>query len=192
MAKAVRFHIGSNGPDICRADPSNPKAKGCPFGGQSGDENHFATMSEAEAAYEQRMEAEGNGLVASRTRVAPKASIPVKLSVQKLTASLHSAFRGKFDALIADRSFGVSHDPKFGYIADGTEGLDRLRNQFIKDSGYELDPEVHYADDESEVIEHIEIPELGIVIDNQNVKEDLDEVESYREMRREDNAAYWR
>lgn len=192
MAKAARFHIGSNGPDICRADPSNPNAKGCPFGGESGTEDHFSTMAEAEVAYEKRMEAEGNGLVASRTRVPAKVSIPVRPSVQKLATELNTAIRGKFDALIADSSYGVSHDPKFGYIADGTEGLDRLRNQFIRSSGYELDPEVHYADDEGEVIEHIEIPELGIIIDNQNVKEDLDEIASYRSMAGDDHASYWR
>lgn len=191
MAKAVRFHIGSNGPDICRADPSNPNAKGCPFGGSSGDENHFATMGEAETAYERRMEAEGNGLVASRTRVAPKVSIPVKPSVQRLTASLHTAFRSKFDELVADRSFGVSRDPKLGYIADGSEGLERLRSSFVRKSGYELDPHVEYADDDREVIEHIEIRELGITIGNQNVKADLDEVASYRSMAADDHGSYW-
>ena len=53
-----RFHIGDNGPFICKVDPSNPNSRGCPFGGESGNENHFDSMEEAKKVFESRMEKE--------------------------------------------------------------------------------------------------------------------------------------
>lgn len=52
---AKRFHIGENGPGECGVDPSNPNSRGCPFGGESGDENHFDSMKEAQDAFEKKM-----------------------------------------------------------------------------------------------------------------------------------------
>lgn len=47
---AKRFHLGTKGPSPCAA------VKGqCPFGGESGSENHFNTLSDAAAAYESNM-----------------------------------------------------------------------------------------------------------------------------------------
>jgi hypothetical protein len=45
-----RFHLGTRGPSICSAQKGN-----CPFGGDSGNENHFNTMAGAAEAYEQSM-----------------------------------------------------------------------------------------------------------------------------------------
>lgn len=41
-----RFHIGSNGPGECTAT-----VKACPFGGESGSENHYDTWSDAVSAF---------------------------------------------------------------------------------------------------------------------------------------------
>lgn len=45
-----QYHIGSNGPSVCRA-----RVKPCPFGGETGTENHFSTKEECQTAYEQSM-----------------------------------------------------------------------------------------------------------------------------------------
>lgn len=47
---ATRFHIGTRGPAACSAKKGN-----CPFGGESGSENHFNSLSEASAAFEDSM-----------------------------------------------------------------------------------------------------------------------------------------
>lgn len=41
------FHAGPNGPGICTASK-----QACPFGGESGSENHYGTLEEATAAFE--------------------------------------------------------------------------------------------------------------------------------------------
>lgn len=47
---ANRFHLGTRGPSACAATKGN-----CPYGGESGSENHFKTLSEAAEAYENSM-----------------------------------------------------------------------------------------------------------------------------------------
>lgn len=42
----MRYHIGKNGPSPCRAK------KSCPFGGDTGYDNHYATQEEARIAFE--------------------------------------------------------------------------------------------------------------------------------------------
>jgi len=192
MAKAVRYHLGANGPGVCSADPDNPRAKGCPFGGASGVENHFSTMAEAETAYEKQMESEGNGLVVKVAVPKPKATIAPKPSVISLTAELRGAFKNSFEELVADSSYGISHDPRYGYTADSSEGLERFKDGLLKRSGYELDPEVRYADDDREVIQSIYIEELDIEIDNDGANEDLRERGWLDGLAAEQGAAYWR
>lgn len=48
---SVKFHSGPNGPGQCTAS-----SKPCPFGGESGTDNHYGTMEEAAAAFESTME----------------------------------------------------------------------------------------------------------------------------------------
>lgn len=47
------IHIGKNGPSPCTADKGR-----CPYGGESGFENHYSTIEEAHEAYEKMMESE--------------------------------------------------------------------------------------------------------------------------------------
>ena len=54
-----KFHIGDSGPSICRVDLSNPNSRGCPFGGESGNENHFDSLAEVEEAFSSMMEKDG-------------------------------------------------------------------------------------------------------------------------------------
>lgn len=54
---ANKIHIGKNGPAPCGA-----KIK-CRLGGESGQENHFDSMEEAEAAYQQKLQDEGLSIV---------------------------------------------------------------------------------------------------------------------------------
>lgn len=53
-----QIHLGSSGPEPCRADPSKDRARGCPFEASG----HYSTQAEAELAYEDRM---GGALPAS-------------------------------------------------------------------------------------------------------------------------------
>lgn len=48
----VRYHLNpeTGNPGICRADPSKPNSKGCRF--KRSEDEHYATMEEAQAAYE--------------------------------------------------------------------------------------------------------------------------------------------
>lgn len=46
-----KYHVGPNGPGPCKAEKGN-----CPYGGESGEENHYNSMEEAEQAYEQELE----------------------------------------------------------------------------------------------------------------------------------------
>lgn len=184
MAK-VRYHLAPHGPDICRADPSNPRSKGCPFGGVSGSENHFDTMAEAESAYERQMEADGNGIVATAAVAQPR--------IKALEDELKERFRESFDSLVADSSYGVSLDPKHGFIADSSEGLERLRSAFVARTSDEIEPEVIYADNsDGEVIQSVYISRLGIEIENQNADEDMRDLQELRQMRADDAREYWR
>lgn len=191
MAKAVRFHIGANGPDICRADPTNPRAKGCPFGGESGTENHFSTMEEAGRVYEQQMESEGSGLMAVATKVRPSTKVKVTPLAVSLATELKGIFKNKFEGLVSDSSYGISKE-RNGYSAESTEGLERFRSQLMRKTGYEIDPEVQYADDEGEVIQSVYIQELGITIDNDGANEDLKERGWLSDLAAEKGSAYWR
>lgn len=47
---ATRFHVGTRGPAACSAQKGN-----CPFGGESGSENHFSSLSAAAEAFEDSM-----------------------------------------------------------------------------------------------------------------------------------------
>lgn len=47
---AKRFHLGTRGPSVCEAVKGN-----CPYGGESGSENHFNTLAAAAGAYETSM-----------------------------------------------------------------------------------------------------------------------------------------
>lgn len=49
------IHFGPNGPDECKADPSNPRSTGCQFK----DSPHFDTWGEAEEAYGEKMKEDG-------------------------------------------------------------------------------------------------------------------------------------
>lgn len=53
-----QIHLGSSGPEPCRADPSKDRARGCPFEASG----HYSTQDEAELAYENKM---GGALPAS-------------------------------------------------------------------------------------------------------------------------------
>lgn len=184
MAK-VRYHLAPQGPDICRADPSNPKAKGCPYGGVSGSENHFDTMAEAESAYERKMESEGNGLVASAATSEPR--------LTALQSGIKGVCQKNLDALVADSYYGVSGDPQSGYTADSSEALSRFKDAFIAKLDDEVDPEVIYEDDsDNEVIRSIYIAELDLEIENQNADDDMRELEEYRDMVRDQNRDYQR
>lgn len=52
---AEKFHVGPNGPGICRTEPSLEGSRGCPFDPDSTGANHFDTAKEADAAFEERM-----------------------------------------------------------------------------------------------------------------------------------------
>ncbi len=187
MAK-VRYHLAPQGPDICRADPSNPKAKGCPYGGESGSENHFNTMAEAEAAYEQKMESEGNGLVAASASAAKSSSGSPQTA---LGAALTPVYRKKWDAIASDSYFGLTRTDS-GYVADSSESLLRAKDEFILQVGYEADPEVEYEEgSDGEVVRSVYIAELDLEISNQNVEDDMDELREYRTMMRDQERDYW-
>lgn len=185
MAK-VRYHLAPHGPDICRADPSNPRSKGCPFGGDSGSENHFDTMAEAESAYGRQMEADGNGLVAPATTAATAGARETALGTE-----LKQRFRKSFDSLVADSYYGISGNANSGFVADSTESLERLRDAFTESVDDEAYAETIYEDDcDDAVIRSIYIEELDIEIENQNSDEDRDEYFQALDDRRYENRLY--
>lgn len=53
MAKG-QIHLTHNGPELCRADPAKPRARGCPFD----DGGHFSSIDEAQTAFAAKMEEE--------------------------------------------------------------------------------------------------------------------------------------
>lgn len=184
MAKG-EYHIGPNGPAPCGVDLSNPRSTGCPFGGASGTDNHFKTAAEAEGAYARQMEEKGHGLVANA------AVSSTKLSAQD--AALKEKCQKTLNELVADSSYGVSHDPKLGFLADSSEGLERLRNDFTDRLDGDSDPDVNYEpDSDGEVIRSVYIAELDIEIENQNFDDDMRELGEYRQMRADDGREYWR
>jgi hypothetical protein len=185
MAK-VRYHLGPQGPGVCRVDTGNARSKGCPFGGESGSENHFATMAEAEVAYADQMEASGNGLVAASASSTSRAATP------DLQTQLQGVFRNRFDILVADSYYGVSADSEGGFVADSSEGLERLKSQFVASVDHEIDPEIDYADEDQLVISSVHIEELGINIKNQNIEDDLQSLHDDREMVAANGREYWR
>lgn len=65
---SARFHIGNNGPGLCRVDPLNTHSKGCPFGGETGVENHYNTQEEAVMAFEKQLESE-HGIITSTSKI---------------------------------------------------------------------------------------------------------------------------
>lgn len=68
-----RFHIGKNGPAPCNAD------KGiCPYGGESGHENHFETLADAQTFYENKLDDEFGGSLAEPERVNPISKLSKK------------------------------------------------------------------------------------------------------------------
>jgi len=189
MAK-VRYHLGPKGPGVCRVDVENPRSKGCPYGGESGSENHFATMAEAEGAYAEQMEASGNGLVVVSARLKPRAKISP--FVGNLAADLKRAARDRFDVLAADSYYGVSKDSKGNFVADSSEGLERFKDSLIRSSGYELDPEIDYADSDAGIIGSIYIKELDLSVENQNLEDDLQSLHDDRQMVASAGREYWR
>lgn len=76
-----KYHIGSNGPSACRA-----RVRACPFGGASGNENHFDTKSEAEEYYQKSL-SEEHGLLKSSKRVSEDSDkellAPIEISIPK-------------------------------------------------------------------------------------------------------------
>lgn len=183
MAQATRYHLAPHGPDICRADPSKLKAKGCPFGGASGNENHFPTMEEAERAYEAQMESSGNGLVA--TAVSSDRDSDSRTTVRRVGMRT-------IDDLVSDSSYGVSEDLD-GFTADGSEGLKRFCDDFTAHSGGDFGLETRYEDGSDEqVIRSVYFSGLDIEIRNQNSEMDLEELEGYRELASSRPRAYWR
>lgn len=182
MAQATRYHLAPHGPDVCRADPLKDKARGCPFGGASGNENHFATMAEAEQAYEAQMESEGNGLVATAATTGASAG------PNSLQGALNRVFRTHFDDMVSDSYYGLSRASDGGFVADSTEGLERFRADFMAKTGDEIDPVANLGPKPySGVIQKLSIPELNIEIRNQNYERDVQEIGellAFRESRR--------
>jgi len=189
MAK-VRYHLGPQGPGVCRVDKGNARSKGCPFGGESGSENHFATMAEAEVAYAEQMEASGNGLVAVAARVKP--GIKISPFVSNLAADLKTAARNRFDALAADSYYGIRSDAKGNFLASSSEGLERFSENITKSSGYEIEPEIDYADSDAGIISSIYIKELDLSVENENLEDDLQSLHDDREMVAANGREYWR
>lgn len=201
MAKG-EFHVGPNGPAPCSVDPGNPRSTGCPFGGDSGTDNHFKTMSEAEDSYAKQMEEKGHGLFATAASsstaakslsTAANRGSTVQIAPGALPPALQQQFKNKLDELVADSSYGISVHPKYGFVADSSEGLGRLNSDFIARTGDELDPEVVYEDgSDDEVIRSVYIKELDIEIENQNFQDDMRELYELQQMRADDRREYWR
>lgn len=184
MAKG-EFHIGPNGPGNCEVDPSKPNSKGCPFGGKTGSEDHFGTIEEAATVYAKKMEEE-HGLFNTA---------PAKPSDQPKTLSpfLQRQYTKTVEELVADKTYGISKDPKLGYVADDSEGLRRFAEELEEKSDGHLSIDVvHEADTDDEVVRNVVVPELGLDIENQNFEEDVREYQEYNSEKRANNAAYWR
>ncbi len=172
----VRYHLGPNGPGICRVNPDNPRSTGCRFGR---DSEHYATVEAAEEAYAQKMEAEGNGTVANSAQ-APGADS----TESDLQGSLNRVFRTHFDDMASDSYYGLSRASDGGFLADSTEGLERFRSDFIAKTGEELDPVANLGPKPySGVIQKLSIPELNIEIRNQNYDQDVREVQELQELK---------
>ena len=61
----ARWHINDKGkPGLCSVNPSNPKSKGCPFGG---DDHHYASQEIAQKAYELSMVSSTMGSLKKKT-----------------------------------------------------------------------------------------------------------------------------
>ncbi len=154
MAKG-EFHLGPEGPGPCNADPANPKSKGCPF--QSTD--HFSTEAEAYQKFEEAMENAGYGIGSSLS----------KEDIEKVFLKTH------FDRLVADPSYGIVKHEKYGWVADGSQGLRSFIDTYFGDTdGYDIDYDTEPNTD-GEVIRSIYIEELDIEIENQNLDEDMRE-----------------
>lgn len=85
----AKYHIGRNGPSVCRA--LNGK---CPYGGATGSENHFETEQEAQKSYEKSM--------AHLTYAESGAEVSAKQS-----KALNGTVGHAFEACIADALNGV-------------------------------------------------------------------------------------
>lgn len=183
MAKG-EFHIGPNGPGSCDADPSKPNSTGCPYGGSSGSENHFKTMGEAEGYYAETMEAE-HGLF----NTAPADRTPQQST---LSPFLQRKYKKTFEALAANKAYGLSRGLRDDYIADDSEGLRRFANELEEQGDGHLSIDIEYEPDtDDEVIRSINIPELKIEIENQNSDEDASEFFEYRDDSRQTGQYYW-
>lgn len=186
MAKGD-FHLGPNGPGRCSVDPSNPNSTGCPYGGESGEEDHYKTREEAEVVYGKRMESEGHGVVAPSTSQKKTVRTPFQRSMRE-------GFRRRLNDLVSDSSYGVSKGPRGSYVADSSEGLERLQRAYAaRLSDDDAEPQINYEEDsDGEVVSSVYIPQLGLEIQNQNVDRDMDEVNEFRQIQAEGRAHYWK
>lgn len=84
------YHLTPTGPDRCQADPSNPRARGCPYGNAGGP--HFDSIEEAQAAYEVQMESQyGPGGFAAAARKRHESAYKAFTQMEKLERS-HEAY----------------------------------------------------------------------------------------------------
>lgn len=70
-----KYHIGSNGPAQCRA-----RIRPCPLGGESGSENHFDSLEEAEDFHQSSLQKE-HGLINSTKKSTPDDELLKPISV---------------------------------------------------------------------------------------------------------------
>lgn len=174
----VRYHLGPKGPGICRVDPANPRSTGCKFGS---DSEHYATVEAAEQAYAEKMEAEGNGLVADSATAQDSGASNGSESLQ---GSLNRVFRTQFDDMASDSYYGLSRASDGGFVADSTEGLERFRTDFMAKTGDEIDPVANLGPKPYRgVIQKLSIPELNIEIRNQNYEQDVQEIRELEALR---------
>lgn len=178
---ATKYHLAPHGPDKCGVDASKPNSRGCPFGGESGKENHFDSMQEADDAYAKKMEESGNGTVANPVRAKGVAPIPNT----DLASSLTSSYKKNFDQLASDSYYGISKHPRHGgYIADSSEALQRFCNKFSSNLDDEIEPEITYVEgSDDEVIQSVYVSELKIEIENQNAEDDMEQIREYQDNR---------
>lgn len=138
---ANRFHLGTRGPSPCAAVKGN-----CPFGGESGSENHFHTLTEAAAAYETSM---GSSLSAPLQ----KDGLDDSLDVDKLImeAADEDISRGRLGILAKNEDPAVRR-----VVASSPKASVSLLRRLAKDS----DEEVRAAVASNENTDEVNLAEL--------------------------------
>lgn len=125
-----QIHLGSSGPELCRADPSKENARGCPFESSG----HYATQEEAETAYEAQMGGALPTSVSKQTEIITLSSnigtasvVDGDLSQPEARALLSSGLCGDLALAIHRKTGGT---PYFlSHIVDSDEKLaEKFRN----------------------------------------------------------------